>query len=442
MKLKTILLTVVLGTLGRTAHTHQLDSLYNLSYQAAVSGNYDVALETIRLYNSSTTTRLEKARGKFMEGYLLSAVDRTMSALITYEEARSLYTQEREYEKAANILNKIGLLNMNMLAPEISLRKYRQALVLDFKNDTLKAWILNNTGWAYRQMHLMDSALVYYNLSANEHRELGRTRDLLEVYTGISYLYFLLEDYEKSIEYDEMILSMAKENDLARWQSEAINNLSANHFRLDNMEKAKIYIDQADRLNQLYPIDRLSLYINFNKGQYHEKSGSIDIALHYYKKTLEYGYLPEQKVQIKECYEKIIAYYESQGSYDSAYQYSSALNDYLPDQVYIDSLNMIAKRQDALMAEERIHRQKIELQKHKDRIRFIWIVGSSTLLFLVIILLILRNRRILTRFISRLKTENRETAEMNQLLKEDRERLVRQTEIYERFISTNKSKFM
>jgi CHAT domain-containing protein/lipopolysaccharide biosynthesis regulator YciM len=156
------------------------------------------------------------------------------------------------------------------------------------KNDSLKARIESNLGWAYNRLGNRQSAIKYYKKGLQYSKNADYTLMIGICLNNLADTYFEQNDSEKAISYYEEALSLFKNLDNLRSQSVTLSNLGSIYKENFIFDKALKYYNQSLAIRkEIGNVDLLaSAYSNI--GLLYKELGDFNQSLVYYQNSLEY----------------------------------------------------------------------------------------------------------------------------------------------------------
>ena len=132
-------------------------------------------------------------------------------------------------------------------------KQYIQNVLEDLqkvKDDALKIWIYSELGWLYYTYNYYEFAFEYI-LKASKAIETSSISSFIlaeDTFVQLSYFYFTIKDYNKSIYYTEKAFPHISEEDPQ--YSALQNNLANTYFELQDYEKAVYYFKKSLELSK------------------------------------------------------------------------------------------------------------------------------------------------------------------------------------------------
>lgn len=207
--------------------------------------------------------------------------------------------------------------------------------LLDFARinnlENIYPWILINLGWA--NLNLGNSKIAQkMHLKAYEiFKKTNNIEGLLSVINGLVVDYYSMEYFDKAIEYGLDGVDLATKYKNYERLSAIIGNIAAIYVEIEEYEKAKILLNQLEKLPYISNRDNeISNYINIAVIEC--RTNNIDKALEYIEKAYEISKKYEPNL-LPRVLKKMGMIYGKKGLYD------------LAESKFIESTNIARERQ-------------------------------------------------------------------------------------------------
>lgn len=330
-----------------------------------------------------------------------------------FDKIGKYYNALQNYEKAANIFNK-----------------------LDDNNGLANSLI--NIGIIHDHLGNLDTSLEYYERSKELYLSVGNKRGLVYVYNNIGHIGMLRKQDDSAIDNYTKGLELAKELNFPMMEATIQANLAEIYINNNDLEKARIYNKEAGRINHIIKDERGIAYYQLQSATIEYKANRanpmVSMVESANKEAIRMGELELQK----DCATHLQEVYKDQGNFEKALSYNiiaHALEDSIKaDEVRFKTKNMELTRQfEAEESDKRLAQQmkqsglqqKIQAQKS---VRNLLILGLASLLFLATFLFYFYRQKV---------NINTELAQKNSALRNSEEVLESKNADLEKYIEMN-----
>ncbi|MEL7001574.1 MAG: CHAT domain-containing tetratricopeptide repeat protein [Bacteroidota bacterium] len=280
--MKLIIVFVTIAFLIPTDHisaqirfSHKIDSLENLLKQTA---NNQVKLEVLdRLANNY---------------FITNENDRIYEVLKELEDLSIAQQSHIGVIKAYFYYGKIYFERNRDFAKGLKYKKksVEYAEQNKIENDYMYSSLYNELGLVYKNLHIYDSALYFYQKSLETSKKIDYTGGIISATLNLSRLHKAMGNYYQSIELAKELLQMG----LDLKDKEAIymgyRRLGEAHNEIGAMVAARDYLQQALKLSiELYGEDDGDTFYTYNLlGRVYIELGDFDKAIDYQHRYLSY----------------------------------------------------------------------------------------------------------------------------------------------------------
>lgn len=398
----------------------------------------------------------------------------TYIELADYEQALESFNKSLEFEKAlrsenkiAGALNNIGLTYDYLGKYKQSLEYYMEALQLEetFNNEEGISNVSNNIGNIYQIWGNYEKALFYYLKSLKIEENLESKIGIAIALNNIGIIYHSWKNYEKALDYYQQGLSIEEELDNKHGIAESLNNIAIIYDETGKYDKAielykkslkieeevgnkggisislsnigEFYADRGDYdkafdyYNRSIKIDK-EIYNEPGLGQTYNQLGDIYTKIKQYKKAIVYYNLSNNIVEPLNIVETITENYKGLGNvYSKIKDYKKAVffinkHHALKDSIF--STEML-ERQNNLYADFEIEKKEkeiellnsekliksLEIKEKQSQIgkqkTLLYIAFAGIILFIVFVLLLIRQIRFRNKAYKLLNFQNKEIKE-------------------------------
>lgn len=285
--------------------------------------------------------------------------------LIFYNKAIDIYKKLGDEKNTSQLLNEVGKIKLRLGEYTTAISIFKQSLLLKKRTGTVNDIITANLniGVAYKEMGLLDSAMIYYvsalkmsvksdnkttiatayNHIAGIHKQkgnlkealviyqraleirkqIGNTHEIAQSFANIGTLYKEQSNYEQALEYHLKALELYEKNATETEVAVSYNNIGSVYWKLNNFQNALDYYFKALELRQRLG-NRSEIADSYdNIGTVYRGMRDFDKSLAYYEKSVvlrkEIGNLSNYANSLNNI----------AGLYLRQYRYDKSLNFYL-----------------------------------------------------------------------------------------------------------------
>ena len=363
----------------------------------------------------------------------------------------------------ADIYNNLGIIYMRTGVMDSSYRYNTEALRLrNILKDTLGVGNSHlNLGSIYRSVGNFDLALEHYFKGVKVYESINRNDKLSEAYNSIGLVYLAVEDYENALSFLKQSLDIKVEKGSPRKIGNTLSNIAATYAKQKDTVQAEEYYLKAEEIFESLGDKRMLAGISTNLGVIYKNKGAFDLAITYYQKAVEgfsqtkdleglataYNnlgaiyYLKNEYIQSKSAYLNALEFakqiesmplqltankglfksYKMLGNFDLALQHNEnyvALNDSIFKKTTAETIAELREEFEAEKKARKIKELEVNaLEQEKivqNRNYQIWVVSSSSLIFIGLLLLIIMR----IRFKRKILQKEQEKLHLNAQLKQ------------------------
>lgn len=217
-------------------------------------------------------------------------------ALNYYTEALPLFYELNKYSEASNILNNLANLYMYLGSYEKSLDYISQALNIDkaVGNPTYISMDMNNLGELYRRMASIDSDEMLYmkardcfEESVNLAQKVGDLGNEIIGLGNLGNINLERNKFEESLVYSTSALEKISSGQFLDSRGRILNNIGFAYLYLNQHQESLSSFHEAIETGEKIGSYSILWEAYYGLGRTHEKSGSIEIAVKNYNKSIE-----------------------------------------------------------------------------------------------------------------------------------------------------------
>ena len=327
------------------------------------------------------------------------------SALQYYERAYQLADKKNYKNMLPALLGNIGIIYLNKGNYPVSLKKFYASLkYAEAANDKLLIRSsLNNIGTIHFYQGKMDEAEKAYQKTLALSQELTDTANMILSYNNLGEVSLEQNNPAKALGYLTLAYNLALLKNVPDMLVAVTNTLGDTYFRLDSAREAISYFTTALRLSKELGNARATCKALLGLAKVQNKQGLFKEALANGLGALRSAEEMGQAQLLRDAYEIVAGIYEKMGDGNKAIKY------YRKYKLYADSLTSIESEKAAANYKAGYEFSKKELEYQRRSLQQRWFIFSvcAALFSLLIILgLIIRNRKHLTRAFQNLQHKN------------------------------------
>lgn len=183
--------------------------------------------------------------------------------------------------------------------------------------------VYNNLGNAYGGIFDYNSAIFFYNKSLKIKEQHLKNSDISSNLVNIATIYYDQGEYEKCIQTNEEALIITLQKEDLRSTAIIYGNLGAAYERIGSYKKAINYDLKALDLFQNEVNNPIALIRTYsNLGTVYMSKDEIEIAEHYFRKSLEFNVKTNNKGQNAVTYNNLAELYRKQSKLGDAHTYA------------------------------------------------------------------------------------------------------------------------
>lgn len=233
---------------------------------------------------------MARSRIRDFYGDLKGSSDYLLTALTEFSKVNTLDA----YVKQGNIYNNLGINATRMLEFDLASDYFQQSLTVydSLQNEEKMSSLNNNLGNLYQYMGSYDLAAKHYQRSLEfQKKNLGELHlSLADSYTNLAALYGRLGQSNRALEYNNMVLRVARQNGKTNSDRYVRQNLitSQRYISVGDLENALERIVTAEEVmkdvGKLSPFT-IALY-EYIKGLYYTGKGETEKGIYHYKRSI------------------------------------------------------------------------------------------------------------------------------------------------------------
>lgn len=210
-------------------------------------------------------------------------------ALTTYLESLNAREKTKDTIGIVVTMNNLAILYQKLGDREKALDYLERSLATSKKTkyNFGIAYSYENLGNYYKAIHDYDKALDYFQLSAENYALINFIAGITDLKNALGEVYYDKGEYIKAKEYFIVALSQSRVIENKKALIFSLSNLGKVNVRLNQINAAKEYLDEAMKLLEGEKIADYLRDVNFNYAMLYEKRGDLRTA---------YGYLKSYKV--------------------------------------------------------------------------------------------------------------------------------------------------
>ncbi len=381
-----------------TPDTTYLNTLYKLGYLYADSypDSAFLILQNAEKFNDAINYQLGEIDRLSVLGNAYQTKGDFNKALYNYQLAAKLAQSEKLDKSIPAILGNMGLVYLNQGNYPLALDNFYKSLEAaeKQKNKVLVRNNLNNIATVqFYQGKLAESAAAYQKVISIS-REMLDTNNLILGYNNLGEVSLEQNKFQEALQQLQNAHSLAKLKKAPDLLLVVENSLGDNYYRLDSLAKAAQYFMAAIKLSENISNARAKCkaFIGLAKVQY--KQGIYQEGLTNALTALKIANDMGQAQLQRDANEVVAEFYEKLGDGNQALFY------YKNYKTFSDSLVNIENEREAANFKADYEFSKKELQFEKKSYKQRWIIFSiiaALISLLIIIALILRNRKRLSK---------------------------------------------
>jgi len=327
------------------------------------------------------------------------------SALQYYERAYQLADQKNYKNMLPALLGNIGIIYLNKGNYPVSLQKFYESLkYAEAANDKLLIRSsLNNIGTIHFYQGKMVEAEKAYQKTLALSQELTDTANMILSYNNLGEVSLEQNNPAKALRYLTPAYNLALLKNVPDMLVAVTNTLGDTYYRLDSTREAISYFTTALRLSKELGNARATCKALLGLAKVQNKQGLFKEALANGLQALRSAEEMGQAQLLRYAYEIVAGIYEKMDDGNKAIKY------YRKYKLYADSLTSIESEKAAANYKAGYEFSKKELEYERRSLQQRWFIFSvcAALFSLLIILgLIIRNRKHLTRSFQNLQHKN------------------------------------
>ncbi len=193
---------------------------------------------------------------------------------------------------------------------------------VNFKPGVAKAYVA--IGYAFRSMSQFDSARVYYNVSIEMFKKLGRNKDLITAYNNLGVIEKEIGNFPKAIEYYIQSLNIATGMKDNRGIGRAYSNIGIVYRNMKNFDKALEYQLKALHYDSVGNEKNSIGKTYANIGNIYLEKQDYTTAVDYFERSLKIFGQTNDKPSLAIIYNNTAEAYSLMNDFKKAMQYARA----------------------------------------------------------------------------------------------------------------------
>lgn len=220
------------------------------------------------------------AWGHYLEGVVFTYQNKLMRSINTLTIALPLAIKAKDHELTARIYNGIGVNNLRMEDDYNALKAFENALhaIRKSKDKSFESALLHNIGSLGVKNKKFDFAIKMLAQSISINRQRGNKTGLALNYKETGLAFYGIEDYQNAILHGNKALALSRETDFFVNEINSLSLLGAANLKVNNLSRAKLYLDEAHKKTLLMPNQREKLLIYQGFADYYSAKGNYKQA--------------------------------------------------------------------------------------------------------------------------------------------------------------------
>jgi signal transduction histidine kinase/Tfp pilus assembly protein PilF len=326
-------------------------------------------------------------------------------ALEYYEHAYQIAAKKKFQSRLPALLGNIALVYLNKGNYPASLQKFYAALkAAELTGDKLVIRSsLNNIGTIHFYQGKMDEAEVAYQKTLELSRGLSDTTGIILAYNNLGEVALEQDNPVKALHHLAMAYNLARFKNIPDMLVAVTNTLGDTYLLLDSTQQAIRYFDTALQLAKQQGNARATCKGLIGLAKVQLETGRLEEALSNGREGLKKAGEMGQAQLLRDAYEVVAAVYEKMGDGNNAIKYYRNYKKYADSLVSIESERAAANYK----AGYEFSKKELEFQRKSVQQRWLIFSVSAALVSLLIILsLIIRNRKRLSKTYRDLQHKN------------------------------------
>lgn len=269
------------------------ESLFDLKYQKATilmkQANY---IEALSIFNDlKVRYRQRSSKGDIVKlltdiGYSLMDLGNFETSLLNFYEALQVASENGFELEEARLLWQIGYVYQEMKQYGLAKEFARKCLNVSIKNGyrVEEATANNLLGVIDDAIGKYDSASYYLNKALTVRETLHNPLRTASTLNNIGIMLIHQKKYQEALKYQLRSYNILKENNDPLGMSWGMASLGDLYMHLGDMAKAKMYLDEGEKLSLKLRAKQITLPLYLSKIKWFEMNGNPHQALVYFKK--------------------------------------------------------------------------------------------------------------------------------------------------------------
>ncbi len=306
-----------------------------------------------------------------------------------YQEALDVYTELNDSTSIAVAYSSLGIVEARQANLWEALKYFQEALEIYSmqKNKEGMAQSYNNIGGIHFQLTNWNEALQLYRKAYEAYKELDMSHRIAATLGNIGLTYQNLYDFDKALEYLQRSLDIRVKHNYKGDMVESYNNLGTLYTEIADYQLANYYYQKSYDLAKQIGEQRIIALSLINLGRVIALEGNINEAIRSTLQGLEVAQEHNLKFVVSSALEQLADLYAKAGNYRQAYDNSR--QHYLISQEILDEQKARQINELEIGYKAREKQQQIELLEHENELNQLKASQSSTLVFILALLLFL-----------------------------------------------------
>ena len=306
-----------------------------------------------------------------------------------YQEALDVYTELNDSTSIAVAYSSLGIVEARQANLWEALKYFQEALEIYSmqKNKEGMAQSYNNIGGIHFQLTNWNEALQLYRKAYEAYKELDMSHRIAATLGNIGLTYQNLYDFDKALEYLQRSLDIRVKHNYKGDMVESYNNLGTLYTEIADYQLANYYYQKSYDLAKQIGEQRIIALSLINLGRVIALEGNINEAIRSTLQGLEVAQEHNLKFVVSSALEQLADLYAKAGNYRQAYDNSR--QHYLISQEILDEQKARQINELEIGYKAREKQQQIELLEHENELNQLKASQSSTLVFVLALLLFL-----------------------------------------------------
>ncbi|MCP4219759.1 MAG: tetratricopeptide repeat protein, partial [bacterium] len=355
---------------------------------------YERALELCRNFigdaeNTGSPGRAAFAFFQIADTY--GSLNQFKQALVNYHKALDIFERIGNNGQVVAICNSIGYTYITLGNFTRSHGYFLKALHLVEQSDDIRARsrTLNYVGIVNFKLNNIDTAYEYFSRSLELRKKRGDESGIAANLNNIGEIYKIRGDYQKALECYTRALQINEKLQIDGDISVCYNNIGEIHNLLEQDRRAKECYGKSLEIARATGSVFLTTYPLLNLSVTFRKTGQLEKALAHAKECLHIAEEIDAKGRLQASHRELASIYETMGDYGNAFFHLNKFKS-INNEIFnrsnsaviaeLQTLHEIGKRENKIeILRRKDEIQQLEINKHKNFLRFYLIVGGLIL---------------------------------------------------------------